>query len=124
MMDKYKFVQTELDLFLRPPVEGKMRLSEVAPQLPHASPFKRGDWVKWKEWVTTFYDEYKPGKNGAKGRTYRRSKVVCVEQRGRILGRVKGRNFGWWVQNMRGDKNRSILMDIEMRIDKRPCRSK
>lgn len=122
MMDKYKFVQAELDLFSQPPIEGKPRLSEVAPQLPHASPFKRGDHVVWKEWITTFYDEYKPGKNGAKGRTMRKSKVVCIDMRGRVLGRVKTRAFGWWVRSDGG--RRVLLMDVEMRITKRPCRSK
>jgi len=110
-------IQQNFDLFSHKP-----RLSEVAPQIPHASPFKRGDYVVWFEFIKVPVESFRATKSNPKGKVSRSIEVRPMEQRGRILGRVLSRNFGWWVARESG--GRTMLMDVEMKMWKRPSRSR
>lgn len=107
-------IQQNLDLFSHKP-----RLSEVAPQIPHAPPYKRGDYVKWFEWevkwITTTV------RRGGKLREVRKTIQACEERRGRILATSeKAPGYGWHV--LRDNGERTYLYSVEMKMWKRPSR--
>jgi len=109
-------IQQNLELFVHKP-----RLSQVAPQIPHASPYKRGDHVFWVDWVEAYEERIFKRRNGEAG-VKREKRLKPVERRGRILCCVPQREWGWYVQKEEG--GRIILFDVEMKMRKRPSRSR
>lgn len=85
----------------------KKRLRDVAPQLPHQDPFKRGDHVAWSE-----YRERIDGKL---------KRLVKVVRLGRVLCKSGG---GYHVKCFNGgnQKGRAYVYGVELCIVDRPER--